>query len=64
MRVEEVIDVHILKEGFGLMLSIKVLSRFQTLDPSVFHDLESLELDFIVAFTKTGIKHSVTQPKF
>ena len=60
VRVEEVTDLHVLKEGFGLTLEGKALSWFQALDTSAYYDLEALEIDFIGAFTKTGIKHSVS----
>ena len=56
VRAEEVSDLHVLKEGFGLTLEGKALSWFQTLDPSTYSNFESLEKDFIGAFTKTGIK--------
>ena len=55
MRAEEVSDLHVLKEGFGLTLEGKALSWFQTLDTSTYSSFESLEKDFIGAFTKTGI---------
>ncbi|MFW8114824.1 hypothetical protein ACOIDR_28460, partial [Klebsiella pneumoniae] len=61
VKAEEVTDIHVLKEGFGLTLSGKALSWFQTLDTSIYEDLESLEAEFVEAFTKTGIKHSVSQ---
>lgn len=60
VRAEEVTDLHVLKEGFGLTLEGKVLSWFQTLDTSAYYNFETLEKDFITAFTKTGIKHSVS----
>ena len=60
-RAEEVDDLHCLVEGFGLTLEGKALSWFQTLDPLAFRDFHALERDFISAFTKTGIKHSVSQ---
>ena len=60
-RAEEVTDLHCLVEGFGLTLEGKALSWFQTLDPLAFGDFNALERDFISAFTKTGIKHSVSQ---
>ena len=60
VRAEEVSDLHVLKEGFGLTLEGKVLSWFQTLDTSTYSSFESLEKDFIGAFTKTRIKHSVS----
>ena len=59
-RAEEVLDLHVLKEGFGLTLEGKALSWFQTLDIGTYHSLESLEKNFIGAFTKIGIKHSVS----
>ena len=60
VRAEEVTDLHVLKEGFGLTLEGKDLSWFQALDTSTYHDLEALEIDFIGAFTKTGIKQSLS----
>ena len=36
------------------------MSWFQTLDTRNYYNFESLEKDFIGAFTKTGIKHSVS----
>lgn len=39
----------------------KALSWFQTLEPQLYKTFEALEKDFISAFTKTGIKHSVSQ---
>ena len=53
-------NLHVLKKGFGLTLEGKELSWFQTLDTSPYSSFESLEKDFIGAFTKTGIKHSVS----
>lgn len=61
MRAKEVTDLHVLKEGFGLTLSGKALSWFETLNTSVYNDLVSLEIDLIKAFTKIEIKHSVSQ---
>ena len=58
VRAEKVSDLHVLKEGFGLTLEGKALSWFQTLDTGTYFSFESLEKDFIGAFTKTGIKHS------
>ena len=60
LRAKEVSDLHVLKEGFGLTLEGKALSWFQTLDTSTYSSFDSLEKDFIGAFTKTGIKHSVS----
>ena len=60
VRAEEVSDPHVLKEGFGLTLEGKALSWFQTLDTSTYSSFDFLEKDFIGAFTKTGIKHSVS----
>ena len=59
-RAEQVLDLYVLKEGFGLTLEGKALSWFQTLDIGTYHSFESLEKDFIGAFTKIGIKHSVS----
>ena len=56
LRVEEVSDLHALKEGFGLTLEGKALSWFQTMDTRTYSSFDSLEIG---AFTKTGIKHSV-----
>ena len=36
------------------------MSWFQALDTSTYYDMEALEIDFIGAFTKTGIKHRVS----
>ena len=60
VRAEEVSDLHVLEEGFGLTLEGKALSWFQTLLTGTFSSFESLEKDFIGAFTKIGIKHSVS----
>ena len=46
-------------EGFGLTLESKALSWFQMLEPHAFMDFAALEKDFIVAFSKMGIKHNV-----
>ena len=54
------IDLHVLKEGFGLTLEGKALSWFQTLDTGIYYSFEALEKDFIGYFTKTWIKHSVS----
>ena len=35
------------------------MSWFQALDISTYYDMETLKIDFIEAFTKTGIKHSI-----
>ena len=59
-RAEEVDDLHTLVEGFGLTLEGKALLWFQTLDPRAFKDFNALEKDFVGAFTKTGIKNSVS----
>ena len=59
VRAEEVTDLHVLKEGFGLTLEGKALSWFQTLDTGTYYDFETLKIDFIGVFTKTGIKHSI-----
>ena len=52
-RAEVVLDLHVLKEGFGLTLEGKALSWFQTLDIGTYHSIESLEKDFLESFTKT-----------
>ena len=59
VRIEKVSDNHTQIEGFGLMLEGKALSWFQTLEPSTITTLQSLEKDFIAAFSKMGIKHNV-----
>ena len=59
MRAEQVSDNHTQIEGFGLTLEGKALSWFQTLEPSTITTLQSLEKDFIAAFSKMGIKHNV-----
>ena len=60
VRAEEVSNLHVLKGGFGLTLEGKALSWFQTLDIRTYYSFEALERDFIGAFTKIGIKHSVS----
>lgn len=59
-RAEQVSDLHTLIEGFGLTLEGKALSWFQTLDPSSYEKFQGLKKGFIIAFTKTRIKHSVS----
>ena len=59
VRAEKVSDNHTQIEGFGLTLEGKALSWFQTLEPSTITTLQSLEKDFIAAFSKMGIKHNV-----
>ena len=58
VRAEQVSDNHTQIEGFGLTLKGKALSWFQTLEPSTITTLQSLEKDFIAAFSKMGIKHN------
>ena len=36
------------------------MSWFQTLDTGSYYDFETLERDFIGAFAKMGIKHSIS----
>ena len=43
-----------------MTLEGKALSWFQTLDTGTYYSFEALERDFIGAFPKTGIKHSVS----
>ena len=38
----------------------KALSWFQTLDTGSYYSFDALEKEFITAFTKTGIKHDVS----
>lgn len=54
--VEQVTDTHTKVEGFGLTLEGKALSWFQTLERSVKETQDSLEEDFIAAFSKMGVK--------
>ena len=46
-------------EGSSLTLESKALSWFQTIEPHAYADFVALERDFIVAFSKMGIKHNV-----
>lgn len=59
-RAEEVLGLHVLKEGFGLTMEGKALSWFQTLDIGSYHSFEALEREFITDFIRTGIKHDVS----
>lgn len=59
-RAEDVQDLHVLREGFGLTMEGTALSWFQTLDIGSYRSFETLEKEFIAAFTKTGIKHNVS----
>ena len=58
VHAEQVKDVHMQIEGFGLMLTSKALTWFQTLEPESKESLSSLEKDFIFAFSKMSIKHN------
>ena len=58
MRAEQVSDNHTQIEGFGLTREGKAQSWFQTLEPSIITTLQILEKDFIIAFSKMGIKHN------
>ena len=60
VRAEEVTDLHVLKEGFGLTLEGKALSWFHTLGTRSYYSFKALEKDFIGPLTKIGIKHSVS----
>lgn len=54
-RAEDVTDLHVLREGFGLTMEGTALSWFQTLDIGSYGSFEALEKEFIVAFTKMGL---------
>jgi len=58
IHAEQVTDTHTQFEGFGLTLESKALSWFQTLESEIKTSFERLEKDFIVAFSKMGIKHN------
>ena len=58
-RAEQVHDLHTKVEGFGLTLEGRALSWFQMLNLFDYHSYEALEKDFIVAFSKMGLKHDV-----
>lgn len=58
--VHAVTDYHTQIEGFGLTLEGKALSWFQMLEPSSKETPLILEEDFIVAFSKMGIKHGAS----
>ena len=60
VRAEEVIDLHVLKEDFGLTLEGKSCHGFKPLTQAPITILKPFEKDFIGAFTKTGIKHSIS----
>ena len=55
VMAKKVSENHMQIEGFGLTLEGKSLSWFQTLEPSTITTLQSLEKDFIAAFSKMGI---------
>ena len=59
VRAKQVHDLHTKVEDFGLTLEGRVLSWFQTLNLSKYLSYEALEKDFIVAFSKMGLKHDV-----
>ena len=59
VREKHINNLHIKVESFGLTLKGSVLSWFQTLNPSDYHSFEAHEKDFIVAFSKMGLKHDV-----
>ena len=59
VRGEQITNLHTQVKGFGLTLECNTLSLFQTLEPDTFEDFEALENEFIVAFSKMGIKHNV-----
>ena len=52
-------DLHTKVEGFGLTLEGWVLSWFQMFNLSKYLSYMALEKDFIVAFSKTKLKHDV-----
>ena len=51
--------LHTQVEGFGLTLEGKALAWFQTLDLTLVDSQESLEKDFISAFSRMGFKHNL-----
>lgn len=56
---EQVNDFHTKVEGFGLTLEWRALSWLQTLNVTGYPIYKALEKDFIVAFSRTGLKHDV-----
>ena len=58
-RAEQILDLHTLVEGFILTLEGKAVSWLQTLESRTFKDFNVLDKDFIVAFSKMGIKHNI-----
>ena len=64
VHAEQVSDTHTQIEGFGLTLESKALTWFQTLNPESKVSLSHLEKDFIVAFSKMGIKHNAVAQIF
>ena len=55
---EQVFDHHTQIEGFGLTLKGKSLSWFQNQEVEALMEFRGLEKDYIVAFSKMGIKHN------
>ena len=58
LRGEQIHDWHTQFEGFGMTLDSIALTWFQTIEPGQYHNLETMEKDFIKAFSKMGIKHN------
>ena len=54
-RAEEVLDLHVLKEGFGMTLEGKALSWFQTLDTGSYHSFESWRKSLLLLSPKQGL---------
>ena len=57
VHAEQVRDVHMQVEGFGLTLERKDLTWFQALEPQCKTSMAVLEKDFIASFSKMGVKH-------
>ena len=58
-RAEQVYDLYTKVEGFGLTLEGRVLSWFEMLTLLGYLTYQEFERDFIVAFSKIGLKHDV-----
>ena len=56
VHAEQVRDVHMQVEGFGLTLESKALTWFQALEPQCKISMAVLEKDFIASFSKMGVK--------
>ena len=59
VRAEKITYHHTQVKVFGFTLESKALSWFQTLEPHAYKDFVALAKEFIVAFSKMGIKHDV-----